>query len=277
MVKLSAFIHAGVLLATVLLLSGSAFADPWVADRISGPLGQRGDLPIAGDFDADGSSDDIGFYRPSDRSWTFDYNADGRSDRTTRNWGIRGDLPIAGDFDADGLSDDIAVFRPSERHWYFDFNADGDTNNDFGPWGSSGDLPLAGDFDGNGLFNDIGFFRPSDMIWRFDYFADGTTDRTIGPWGRPGDLPIPNAGNFESASRDICNDIGVFRPSGTTWNWYFDWNSNGNTDRRLSWAVSGDLPVAGDFDGDRRRDDVAAFRPSTGMWYFYCRLGASAF
>jgi hypothetical protein len=38
-------------------------------DRKMGPLGGRGDLPIAGDFDSDGSADDVAILRPSDRGW----------------------------------------------------------------------------------------------------------------------------------------------------------------------------------------------------------------
>ena len=32
------------------------------------------------------------------------------------------------------------------------------------------------------------------------------------------------------------------------------------------WGIPGDLPVNGDFDGDRRAD-YAVFRPSTGQWF----------
>jgi len=43
------------------------------------------------------------------------------------------------------------------------------------------------------------------------------------------------------------------------------------------WGMNGDIPVPGDFDGDRTTD-IAVFRPSTGVWQIlYSSNGTSAF
>ena len=34
----------------------------------------------------------------------------------------------------------------------------------------------------------------------------------------------------------------------------------------MQWGSSGDIPAAGDYDGDNR-EDLAVYRPSTGEWY----------
>jgi len=36
----------------------------------------------------------------------------------------------------------------------------------------------------------------------------------------------------------------------------------------VQWGVTGDLPVAGDYDGDGKSDS-AVFRPSTGVWWIF--------
>ena len=51
----------------------------------------------------------------------------------------------------------------------------------------------------------------------------------------------------------------VFRPS--TGAWYMR-----GYEHRVHWGGGGDIPVAGDYDGDGKMD-IAVFRPSTGGWY----------
>jgi Ca2+-binding RTX toxin-like protein len=265
-----------------------------LTDRAAGAsilLGSGGDMPMAGDFDRDGRSDDLAVFRPTTRIWYFDHNHNGRrdtggatSDSVIGPWAISGDRPLAGDFDRDGQIDDVAVFRPSEQTWYFDYNHNGSrdmgeagSDEIIGPWGNPGDIPIAGDFDRDGRVDDIAVFRPSNRTWYFDYNHNGRRDRggaasdeIIGPWGNPGDIPI--AGDFDRDGR--VDDIAVFRPSNRTW--YFDYNHNGRRDRGGAasdeiigpWGNPGDIPVAGDFDRDGRADDIAVFRLDDQMWYF---------
>ncbi|HII07222.1 MAG TPA: hypothetical protein HA349_07910 [Methanotrichaceae archaeon] len=261
-------LRAELFFAAILIFSGTALGQ---SDRVEGPWGERGDVPVAGDFDRDGFPDDIAVFRPSQNNWLFDFDADGDTDVSTRMGpGDEGDMFVVGDFDEDGYVDDVGVFMPSRR-WYFgtfSYNSATGTMAWSSPfpsinWGLRGDLPVAGDFDGDGYRDDLGVFRPSNRIWYFDYNSDGSTDLRSGPWAIRGDLPI--AGDFNG---DIeCGDVGVFRSSDRTW--YFDYDSNGDTDRRFSpWALNGDLPISGDFDRDGFSDDIGVFRPSTRTWYF---------
>jgi hypothetical protein len=58
-------------------------------------------------------------------------------------------------------------------------------------------------------------------------------------------------------------DIAVYRPSTGMW---FILNSASFTGRIQQWGVLGDIPVAGDYDGDGKTD-IAVYRPSTGVWF----------
>lgn len=202
---------------------------------------------------------DVGVFKPSNRTWYFDFGRNGTTDAQLGPWGAQGDLPIAGDFNGDGL-DDIAVFRPSNCMWYFDYNLDGATDVQVGPWGASDDLPFAVDDNGDGI-DWIAVFRPSNQKWYYAIDGRGATKGYHGPWGAPGDIPL--AGDFDG---DGVWDIAVFRPR--TGIWYFDFHAKRGTDSAIGpWGKEGDLPIAGDFNGDGA-DDIAVFRPSTRMWYF---------
>jgi hypothetical protein len=150
---------------------------------------------------ADGQ-DDVGVFRPSNRTWYYDYGHDGSTDVTITPWAAEGDIPVAGDFNGDGL-DDVAVFRPSNRTWYYDYNHNGTTDTMITPWAAEGDLPVAGDFDGDGV-DDVAVFRSSSRTWYYDYSHNGTTDATVTPWAAEGDLPI--AGDFDEETAAPTGD-----------------------------------------------------------------------
>jgi hypothetical protein len=228
-----------------------------------------------------GSSGDTGFsagvFRPSTNAWYLDVDTNGLWSGCgldgCYNFGTNGDWPVVGDWNNDGVSE-IAVFRPSTGMWYLDLNANDhldscSTDRCFGPFGMSGDLPVAGDWNGDGIAR-IGVFRPSTGKWYQDLNGNGQwdgcgVDGCYGPFGMSGDQAI--AGDWNGDGRV---QIGVFRPS--TGKWYLDLNGNAQWDGCGTdgcygpFGVSGDLSVAGDWNGDGIAR-IGVFRPNTGRWY----------
>jgi hypothetical protein len=124
-----------------------------VTDRSFNTFGLTGDLPIAGDWNNDGTTE-IGVYRPSTHMFYLDYNGNGvwegpSTDRSFNTFGLSGDLPIAGDWNHDGTTE-IGVFRPSTHMFYLDYNGNGVWE---GPvvdrsytFGLTGDTPVIGNW-----------------------------------------------------------------------------------------------------------------------------------
>jgi hypothetical protein len=134
-------------------------------------------------------------------------------------------------------------------------------------FGMSGDLPVAGDWNNSGPAK-VGVFRPSTGMWYLESNGNGRWDGcetdSCFHFGVTGDLPIAGDWNGDGKSK-----VGVFRPS--TGMWYLDSNGNGQwdgcgTDSCIRFGMSGDQPVAGDWNGSSTAK-VGVFRPSTGWWY----------
>ena len=72
-------------------------------------FGERGDIPIVGDFNGDGV-DEIGIYRAG--VFYLDINGNRKLDAHDRVFelGDRNDKPVVGDWDGDG-TDEVAVYR----------------------------------------------------------------------------------------------------------------------------------------------------------------------
>jgi uncharacterized delta-60 repeat protein len=214
------------------------------------------------DFDGDGKTD-YGVFRPSDRTWYLQQSTQGF---TAAQFGLSTDKLVPDDYDRDGKTD-IAVFR--DGIWYLLRSSAGFTSV---RWGQPGDIPLGSDDDAG-----LVIYRPSTNLWYSLNPVTGTY--RITQWGLNGDIPIPFAdysnGPYSSLQKAGVNNgcvanssklgadhyITVFRPSNGVW---YTLNEDSGETRYVQWGQSGDIPVAGDYDGDGI-SDAAIFR--NGVWW----------
>ncbi len=131
-------------------------------------------------------------------------------------------------------------------------------------FGNPVDLALAGDWDGDGD-DTVGLYRQFDG---FFYLRNSNT-AGIADFacfaGNPEDLAV--AGDWDGDGDDT---LGIYRPSEQR---FYLFNKTctgapmGAASINMMFGNPGDLPYAGDFDGDGM-DEVGLFRPTTGFVYY---------
>jgi hypothetical protein len=210
----------------------------WDRGDIWAKLGDEDDLPVIGDWDADGK-DDIGVFGPE---WEGDDRAlerepglpDPENQLLARpknvprdpdespeqerllqrsaagparadvidhvfRFGVKDDQPIAGDFNGDGVSS-IGLFR--DGRWRLDVNGDGrwteDVDKSF-EFGQTGDIAVVGDFDGDGI-DEVAVIRGNRMIIDSNRNEKlDATDRVFELEGNGGDIVV---GDFDGDGKD---------------------------------------------------------------------------
>ncbi|HEX8266607.1 MAG TPA: FG-GAP-like repeat-containing protein [Pyrinomonadaceae bacterium] len=169
------------------------------------------------------------------------------------------------DFDGDGRAD-FAVYRPGNSGWYILYSSNSPIFS-YG-FGQPGDLPAPADYNGDGR-TEVAIFRPTgqgDPNKAYFYILQ----TSINPFraeqfGREGDVPVP--GDWDG---DGLADLAVYRDGsqtgGQSYFFYRPSSQPGVDFRTITWGVTGDKPVIGDYDGDGKLD-AAVFRPSVAYWY----------
>jgi hypothetical protein len=228
-------------------LVGNAACAPF---RIA-QFGQNADIPVAADYNRNGTTD-FAVWRPATGGW---YTVDSvTGEFTGKNWGSGdlGDIPVAGDFDTDGRAD-WTVYRPGTGTWYI-YGRAGDTTQ-VTQFGGPSDIPLAGDFDGDGI-SDITVWRPATGVWYTLLSVDGSVKITA--FGQPEDVPV--IGDYDG---DRKADVAIWRPS--TGSWYVTRSSDGAF-QGMQFGIGTDRVAQADYDGDGKTD-YAVFRPESAYWY----------
>jgi hypothetical protein len=123
------------------------------------------------------------------------------------------------------------------------------------------------DFDGD-CKTDISTFNRSTGYWTT---LNSTNNQIVSvPYGQSGDIPTPGDYNGDGKT-----DRAVFRPGDGNATWFVATaittptptsDSVVTTSYAQPFGLSGDIPVARDYDGDNKTD-IAVFRPGTATWH----------
>ncbi len=232
-------------------------------------FGYASTVPIAGDFDGDGTKD-YGCYDAAGNfgqpagSW---YIMRSTAGFTTKTFGYAGTAPVVGDFDGDGI-DDYGCYDAAGNYgqpagsWYITRSTAGFTTKTFG---YAGTVPVVGDFDGDGIddygcYDAAGNYGQPQGSWYLMRSTAGFTTKTFGYAGT-----VPVVGDFDG---DGIDDYGCYDAAGNygqpAGSWYIMQSTAGFTTTTFGYA--GTVPVIGDFDGNGTYD-IGVYHAPDGKWY----------
>lgn len=222
-------------------------------------LSSDGGVPVAGDWDGDGTVTP-GVFR--DGNWELSNQLSTRPEMRVV-FGRRGDLPVVGDWNGDG-KDGIGVVRADR--WILSDSADAPRETTSFSYGrvTSGDIPVVGDWNGTGT-DGVGIIR--DGEWHLRNSLTSGPGQLAFVYGRltRGDLAI--VGDWNGNGRD---GIGIVR--GGEWH-LRNRLSAGPAERQFVYGrvLDGDTPVIGDWTATGRAG-IGIVRD--GDWYLRHDLSA---
>ena len=160
-------------------------------------------------------------------------------------------IPVAGDFNGDGVWE-VGIFR--EGRWYLDLNGNGqwDENDLWAKLGTEADKPVTGDWDDDGK-TDIGIFGPA---WARD------------PWAIENEPGLPDSDNYPTHPNDKAKNVPPTVAEATSGGRVLKRTAAGKPradliDHVFHYGTPGDVPVAGDWNGDGIRA-IGVYRD--GQW-----------
>jgi protocatechuate 3,4-dioxygenase beta subunit len=219
----------------------------WDEGDLWAKLGTDSDLPVAGDWDADGK-DDIGIYGPA---WPLDpwaiANEPGLPDPENLPTIPATKFKNMPPTEEDATSGGRTLKRTAQGQSRFE------RIDHVFHYGTPGDAPVTGDWNGDDI-RQIGVFR--DGQWNLDLNGDGRfteTDAAVA-FGQLGDKPL--TGDFNG---DGIDEIGVYRAG----QWILDVNNNCQIDAQdkvFELGGAADHPVVGDWNDDGL-DDPGIYTP----------------
>lgn len=208
------------------------------------------DVPLSGDWDADGDSD-VAVWRRSVGKGAFYLRRSGGEPQKVV-WGDSIDEAVSGDWNGDG-KDDIGVWQRLTSRFVLRVGSRV-REVDLGRRTST---PVTGDWDGNGK-DDVGVYNAR----RGAFLLRVRDERTSINFGTDGSLPV--TGDWNGNGR---TDVGVYDPDDGSWRLLA---ANGDVSTS-SFGDGGDLPVTGDWNDDGVTD-LGTWSPATSI---FARQGMS--
>jgi hypothetical protein len=197
----------------------------WYVRGISGPVlrGANGDVPVAADFDGDGTAD-LTTWTPVTGTWTIRSSASRRTGRVVL--GGAGQQPVPADTDGDGRVEPM-TFEPLTGLW----RRRGVAAVRLGTL--AGDVPVPADYSGDGRA-DLAIWRPSTGTWHIRGIADVTLGES---WHVP--VPADYDGDGDADPATWAPDSARFHVRGRP---------------PVEFGQVGDVPLPGQYDGDAPAD-----------------------